>query len=126
MSKFQIDSEFRGITGAKAYHGALTLVRSVYYLPMICPERDYFKAVDWFDGLEDDQKRKVLQVAVNDGALPTDEEIHAMLSFASDQNGVKLGKESIKNLSAFEIHEALLDVACEIFKKKVFFCHKTK
>jgi len=68
MSDFIIDSEFRGIKGARAYHAALTLIRSIYYLPMICPERDYFKAHDWFDALSDEDKRKILKVAIEDGA----------------------------------------------------------
>ena len=126
MSKFIIDTEFRGIIGAKAYHAALTFVRSLYYLPMICPERDYFKAVEWFDTLDEEQKRKMLKVAIDDGAMLNEEEIHAVLHFAKDQNGVPLGKETVKNLTAFEINEALLDVCCEIFKKKVFFYQTSK
>lgn len=126
MNKFTIDTEFRGIAGAKAYHSALTLVRSIYYLSMICPETDYYKAVDWFDGLGEEEKRKVLKVAIDDGAQLSEDEIHSMLIFAKDQNGVPLGKESVKNLTAFEIHEALLDVACEIFKMKLFFCQTNK
>lgn len=126
MSKFIIDTEFRGIAGARAYHAALTFVRSIYYLPMICPERDYFKAVDWFDTLEEEEKRKMLKVAISDGALLDEEEIFALLYFAKDANKVPLGKESIKNLEAFEINDILLDVACEIFKKKVFFYQTSK
>ena len=126
MSKFIVDTEFRGIMGARAYHAALTFVRSIYYLPMICPERDYFKAVDWFDLLTDEEKRKVLKVAIDDGAMLSDDEIYALLGFAKDINGVPLGKETIKNLLPFEINEALLDVACEIFKKKVFFYQVNK
>lgn len=126
MNKYKIDTEFRGINGARAYHAALTLVRSIYYLPMICPERDYFKAVDWFDMLPDDDKRKMLKVAIDDGAMLSEEEIYSILIFAKDKNGVPLGKEVIKNLSAFEINEALLDVSCEIFKKKVFFYQTNK
>jgi len=126
MSNYTIDTEFRGINGARAYHAALTFVRSIYYLPMICPERDYFKAVDWFDGLQDDEKRKMLKVAIDDGAMLSEEEIHAILLFAKDKNGVSLRKEVVKNLSAFEINEALLDVSCEIFKKKVFFYQTNK
>ena len=126
MNKFTIDTEFRGIAGARAYHAALTFVRSIYYLPMICPERDYFKAVDWFDALSDEDKRKMLKVAIDDGAMLSDEEIYALLGFAKDANGVPLGKEVVKNLSPFDINEALLDVSCEIFKKKVFFCQMSK
>ncbi len=126
MNKFTIDTEFRGIAGARAYHAALTFVRSIYYLPMICPERDYFKAVDWFDMLSDEDKRKMLKVAIDDGAMLSEDEIHALLLFAKDQNNVPLGKESVKQLSAFEISEVLLDVACEIFKKKVFFYQTNK
>ena len=33
MPKFEIDKEFRGIEGAKAYHSALALVRSLWYIP---------------------------------------------------------------------------------------------
>jgi len=121
MSNFSIDTEFRGINGAKAYHAALTFVRSIYYLPMICPERDYFKSHEWFDGLEDEEKRKVLKVAIQDGAMLSDEEIYALLSFAKDKNGIQIGKEIVKHLSPFEINDILLDVVCEIFKKKVFF-----
>lgn len=126
MSNFQIDSEFRGIAGARAYHAALTFVRSIYYLPMICPERDYFKAVDWFDLLPEEEKRKVLKVAIDDGAMLSEEEIYALLHFAKDKNGVRLGKETIKGMEAFAINDALLEVACEIFKKKLFFCQTNK
>jgi len=126
MSNFQIDSEFRGIAGARAYHAALTFVRSIYYLPMICPERDYFKAVDWFDLLEEEEKRKVLKVAVDDGAMLSEDEIYSLLYFAKDKNGVRLGKETIKSMEAFEINEAILEVACEIFKKKLFFCQMSR
>jgi hypothetical protein len=126
MPNFQIDSEFKGIQGARAYHAALTFIRSIYYLPMICPERDYFKAHDWFDGLEEEEKRKVLKVAIEDGAMLNDDEIHSLLYFAKDKNGVRFGKETIKNLEPFEINEILLEVACEIFKKKLFFYQKTK
>ena len=126
MSKYKIDTEFRGITGAKAYHAALTFVRSLYYMPMICLERDYFKAVEWFETLDEDQRRKVLKVAIDDGAMLEDDEIHALLFFARDQNDVHLGKESINGLEAFEISEVILDVCCEIFKKKVFFCQMSK
>jgi hypothetical protein len=126
MSKFTIDIEFRGIAGARAYHAALTFVRSIYYLPMICPERDYFKAVDWFDLLPEEEKRKILKIAIDDGAMLNEDEIYSILSFAKDINGVPLGKETIKNLEAFEINEVLLDVSCEIFKKKVFFYQTNK
>jgi hypothetical protein len=126
MSKYTIDSEFKGIAGVKAYHAVLTFVRSLYYLPMICTERDYFKAIEWFDLLSDEEKRKVLKIAIDDGAMLTDEEIHSVLIFAKDQNNVSFGKESVKSLNAFEINEILLDVACEIFKKKVFFYQTNK
>lgn len=126
MSNFQIDSEFRGILGARAYHAALTFVRSIYYLPMICPERDYFKAVDWFDLLEEEEKRKVLKVAVDDGAMLSEDEIYSLLYFAKDKNGVRLGKETVKSMEAFQINEAILEVACEIFKKKLFFCQMNR
>ena len=121
-----IDTEFKGIAGAKAYHVALSFVRSLYYLPMICPERDYFKAHEWFDELSDDDKRKVLKVAIDDGAMLSEEEILSLLVFAKDINNIPIGKEAIKNFSPFEINEILLDVACEIFKKKVFFYRNNK
>lgn len=121
MSKFQIDTEFKGIAGARAYHSAQIFVRSLYYLPMICTERDYYKAVDWFDLLPDEEKRKVLKIAIDDGAMLKEEEIQAILVFAKDQNGISFGKETIQNLTPFEIKDALLEVCLEIFKKKVFF-----
>ena len=126
MSKFIIDTEFRGINGVRAYHAALTFVRSIYYLPMICPERDYSKAHDWFDLLSDEDKRKFLKIAIQDGAMLSEEEIYSLLSFAKDENGIPVKKEVIKHLQAFEITEILLDVACEIFKKKVFFYQTNK
>tara|TARA_R110000851_G_scaffold184676_2_gene334038 strand:- start:3248 stop:3625 length:378 start_codon:yes stop_codon:yes gene_type:complete len=125
MSKFIINTEFRGIAGVRAYHAALTLQRSIYYTP-ICPHTDYVKATEWFDELVDDEKRRILKVAIDDGAELDAEEIHAILLFAKDQNGVPLGKESINGLEAFAIHDALLDVVCEIFKKKVFFYQTNK
>lgn len=81
---------------------------------------------DWFDELPEDEKRKYLRLAVHDGAMMEEHEIEALLLFAKDQNGVPIVKESIKNLNPFEIHEALLDVACEIFKVRLFFYHKNK
>lgn len=125
-SKFTIDTEFRGIAGVRAFHAAQTLLRSIYYLTMICPEKDYFKAMEWFDRLEDEEKRKTMSIAISDGALLTEEEIHALLIFAKDQNNIPFGKESVRNLEAFEINEILLDVVCEIFKKKLFFCQTNK
>ena len=121
MSNFTIDTEFRGIKSVNAYHAALTFVRSIYYLPMICPERDYFKAHEWFDGLEDEEKRKLLKVAIEDGAMLSDEEMYALLSFEKDKNGIQIGKEIVKYLLPFEINDILLDVVCEILKQKVFF-----
>lgn len=126
MSNYKIDTEFKGIAGVKAYHSALTFVRSIYYLPMICPERDYHKAVEWFDLLEEKEKRKALKVAIEDGAMLSEEEIYSLLFFARDENNVPIGKETIKNLTPFEINDIILDVACEIFKKKVFFYQMSK
>lgn len=126
MSRFQVDTDFRGINGARAYHAALTLLRSLWHIPFATPHTDFYKMSDWFDELPEDEKRKYLRLAVHDGAMMEEHEIEALLLFAKDQNGVPIVKESIKNLNPFEIHEALLDVACEIFKVRLFFYHKNK
>lgn len=125
MSKFIIDTEFRGIAGARAYHAANTLLRSFYYLPSN-PRTDFKEMCDWFDMLDDEKKSEVLLDAVNHGAMLEDYEVHALLIFAKDQNGVPLSKEVVAGLDPFTIHEALHQVSCEIFKKKVFFYQTTK
>ncbi len=126
MSKFTVDKDFRGINGARAYHAALTLIRSLWHIPFATPHNDFAKMSNWFDELSDEEKRKYLQLAVNDGAMLEEREIEWLLLFAKDKNGIPIGKETIKNLNPFEIHEAILDVACEIFKVRLFFYQTTK
>jgi len=125
-NRFKVNPEFRGINGARAYHAALTLIRSLWHIPFATPHSDFYQMTDWFDLLPDEEKRKYLKLAVHDGAMLEEHEIESLLGFALDQNEIPIGKETIKNLNPFEIHEAILDVACEIFKKKVFFYQTNK
>jgi len=125
-NKFTIDTDFRGINGARAYHAALTLIRSLWHIPFATEHADFYEMSNWFDMLPDDEKRKYLRLAVNDGAMLEEREIEALLLFAKDVNGVPIGKETIKNLNPFEIHDAILDVACEIFKVRLFFYQTNK
>jgi len=126
MSKYIIDTEFKGIKGAKAYHSALSLVRSLWYIPKDVDHKTFKEMSDWFDSLNDEERRKYLKLAVEDGAKLEDKEIAEMLAFASDSNGIPICKENINNLSPFEIHDLILDVACNIFKSKVFFYQTSK
>jgi hypothetical protein len=131
MPKFEIEKEFKGIDGVKAYHSALTLVRSLYYIPkelegIIIFHDTYEKMVKWFDELDDENKRKFLKIAVEDGAVLELKEIESLFKFAKDENGVPLGKENINNLNAFEINDLILEIACEIIKSKVFFYQMNK
>lgn len=126
MSKFKIDTEFRGIAGARAYHSALALVRSLWYIPKDVDHATFKEMSDWFDMLDYDNKRKYLKLAVEDGAMLEDKEIEALLKFARDENGVPICKENIENLTPFEIHELILEVSWEILKAKVFFCQTNK
>lgn len=124
--KYTIDTDFKGIAGVKAFHAANTIVRSLYHMAIIFPNKDFFEAVDFFDLLPDEEKRKYIKIGISDGALLNEDEIYSLLIFAKDQNGVPIGKEIIKNLTPFEINEIILEVICEIFKKKVFFCQMSK
>ena len=131
MPKFEIEKEFKGIDGAKAYHSALALVRSLYYIPkeldgVIIFHETFKEMSDWFDGLDNENKRKYLRIAVEDGAMLEEKEIESLFKFAKDENGVPLGKENINNLNPFEIHDLILDIACEILKTKVFFYQTNK
>ena len=81
---------------------------------------------NWFDGLDDENKRKYLKLAVEDGAMLQPEEIESLLKFAKDENGVPICKENIENLTGFEIHDLILNVSCEILKSKVFFYQMNK
>lgn len=128
MNKFTVDTSFKGINGARAYHAALTLHRSLWHIPFAVPKHitDFFQMSEWFDLLEEEEKRKILRLAVHDGAMLEEHEVEALLLFAKDQNGVPIGKETIKSLNPFEIHEAILDVACEIFKTRLFFYQTSK
>lgn len=126
MSKFEIDTQFKGLKGAKAYHSALSLVRSLWYIPKDVDHQTFEEMTGWFDQLNDDEKRKYLKLAVEDGAELTDQEIQSLLIFAKDQNGIPFGKENIENLTPFEIYETIIDVACNIFKLKVFFYQTNK
>ena len=126
MPKFEIDKEFKGIEGAKAYHSALALIRSLWYIPKGIDHSTYKEMSDWFDCLNDEEKRKYLKLAVEDGAMLQEEEIQALFKFAKDENGVPFGKENINNLTAYEIHDLTLEVALEILKQKVFFYQTNK
>ena len=81
---------------------------------------------DESDNPDEATKRKMLKLAVNDGVMLEEKEIESLLIFAKDQNNIPCGKEIIKNLTAFEINDLILDVVCEIFKQKVFFYRKNK
>lgn len=126
MPKFVIDKEFRGIAGAKAYHSALALIRSLWYIPKDVEHNTFKEMSDWFDMLDDENKRKYLKLAVEDGAMLEEKEIESLFKFAKDENGVPFGKENIENLTPFEIHDLILEVACEILKAKVFFYQTNK
>ena len=126
MSKFEIDTEFNGLKGAKAYHSALSLVRSLWYIPKDVDHQTFEEMTGWFDQLNEDEKRKYLKLALEDGAELTDQEKQSLLFFAKDQNGIPFGKENIENLTCFEIYDTIIDVACNIFKVKVFFYQTNK
>lgn len=133
MPNFTIETNFKGINGAKAYHTALTLIRSLWHIPFATPHSKFEDMCNWFDELPDESdnpdeatKRKMLKLAVNDGVMLEEKEIESLLIFAKDQNNIPCGKEIIKNLTAFEINDLILDVVCEIFKQKVFFYRKNK
>lgn len=125
MSNFVVDPNFRGIQGARAYHAALTLVRSFYYLPTN-KITNFAEMCGWFDTLEKEKRREVLHEAIHHGAMLEADEIEALLCFAKDKNGIPIKKESIKNFTPFEINEALLEVSSEIFEQKLFFCQTNK
>lgn len=127
MSKFTItEKEFKGIAGAKAYHSALALIRSLWYIPKDIDHDSFVEMSNWFDKLDDENKRKYLKLAVEDGAMLQPEEIESLLKFAKDENGVPICKENIENLTGFEIHDLILNVSCEILKSKVFFYQTNK
>jgi hypothetical protein len=125
MNKFTIDTEFKGIAGARAYHSANTLLRSFYYLPSNS-RLDFKEMCDWFDESSDEIKLQVLTDAVHHGAMLEDYEVQSLLIFAKDKNNISMTKEVIGSLDPFTIHEALIEVSLEIFKKKVFFYQTSK
>jgi len=127
MSKFTItEKEFRGINGVRAFHSALALRRSLYYIPKDVHHETFLELSNWFDKLDDENKRKYLKLAIEDGAWLEEKEIEALLKFAKDENGVPICKENIENLKPFEIDDLTLEVACEILKAKVFFYQMNK
>ena len=131
MPKFEIDKEFKGIEGVRAYHVALSIIRSLYYLPkeidgQIIFHDTFEKMSNWFDELDEENKRKFLKIGVENGAVLEQEEIYSMLKFAKDENGVQFGKENINNLSPFAINDLILEVAFELAKQKVFFYQTNK
>ena len=127
MSKFTItEKEFKGIAGVKALHAALALRRSLWYIPKDIDHDSFVDMSNWLDGLDDEDRRKYLKLAVEDGAMLQKEEISSLLIYAKDEHGVPICKENIENLTAFEINDIVLEVSCEILKAKVFFYQKNK
>jgi hypothetical protein len=109
----------KGIRSLKALNVFHTLMLGLKMLPMYAGQsyEDFFLKVE---AMPENDREKLIREAVLFVDLKEDE-VEAMLRFCADANGVPFGPENIKNLSPSDIHEAIVQVSCEISKIKVNF-----
>ncbi len=71
-----------------------------------------------FNDKTESEKEKLLREAAVFVQLQEDE-VNALLSFATDKNGIPYGPTNLKNLGAKELHEIIVAVCMEIGRIKI-------
>jgi hypothetical protein len=109
--------ELKGYKSLKALNAFHTLLLGLKMLPayMHIPYEEFYAN---FGEISDSDKEKYIREAVVFVQLEQNE-VEALISFATDANGVPYSAVNLKNLGAKEIHEIIVAVCMEIGKIQV-------
>lgn len=105
---------YKSLRALNAFHA---LLLGLKMLPAYISE-DYEKFYASFkDRTEADKERLIREAAVF--VELSEDEVEALISFATDINGVPYSRVNLKNLSAKELHEIIVAVCMEIGRIKI-------
>jgi hypothetical protein len=107
----------KGFKSLRAFNAFSALLMGLKMLPAYIGE-DYETFYAGFGDKTEDEKEKFLRQAVAFVQLQEDE-VEAILSFATDKNGVPLSKANQKNLGPEEIFEIIVAVCMDIGRMKI-------
>lgn len=109
--------ELRGYKSLRVLNAYSSLMLGIKMLPehMKEPFEEFY---DRLERLDDVEKMKTIRKAILFVELQ-EEELQAILSFASDKNGVPYGPENLKNLNPSELTEIIAAVCFEMSKFKI-------
>lgn len=105
---------YKSLRALNAFHA---LLLGLKMLPMYIAE-DYETFYSAFKDKTEDEKEKFLRQAVVFVQLEQDE-VEALITFVTDQNGVPYSAVNLKNLSLDELHEVIISVCMEIGRIKI-------
>lgn len=107
----------KGYKSIRALNGFNALLLGLKMLPAYIMEPyEIFYAN--FKDKTDEQKEKLLKEAVLFVQL-TQDEVEAIISFATDANGISYQPANIKNLAVEKLHEIIVAVGMEFSKIKI-------
>ncbi len=112
---------YKSLRALNAFHALLLGLKMLPAYQMVGYETFYASFTD----RTDEDKEKLLREAVVFVQLQQDE-VEAVISFASDKNGVPYTAVNLKNLGAGELHEIIVAVCMEIGRIKVDLVSETE
>jgi len=107
----------KGLKSLRALNAFHALLLGLKMLPQYIQE-DYEGFYEAFKDKTDSEKETFLREAAVFVQLAEDE-VQALVTFATDPNGVPYGESNIKNLSVDQLHEIIVAVCMEIGKIKI-------
>ncbi len=107
----------KGYKSLKALNGFHALLLGMKMLPAYIME-DYETFYASFKDKSEDAKEKLIREAAVFVQLAQDE-VEALVSFATDKNGIAYSPVNIKNLDAGQLHEIIVAVCMEIGRIKI-------
>ena len=107
----------KGYKSLKALNAFNALLLGLKMLP-IHLEKDYVSFFESFKEKSEAEKESSLRQAVAFVSL-NDDEIDALVSFATDKNGVPYGKHNVSNLGVAELHDTIVAVCMELGRIKI-------
>ena len=121
MKTMPVDkNELRGIKSPAAYQVYFALLVGYFSVPAFGQGGRFVDFLADFKNKTIEERREILTLAANITPV-ADEDYLKILSFAKDANGVPIGRENIRNLTAQEILAAVVEVALAFSETELFF-----
>lgn len=105
---------FKSLRALNAFHA---LLLGLKMLPQYIGQ-DYESFYESFKEKSESEKEKLLREAILFVELQEDE-VEALISFATDKNGIPYSKVNLKNLGPDELHETIVAVCMAIGSIKI-------